>query len=303
MNSKRMLGQVLLWAGFISAALAATSHREFDFLDEGERTSLNKIPHVAPDNKFMLNEDELKSVSMTSLSDMTADELDSVIDKVVLISEKNVAAAAAAEAEAKRKMEAESPPEPEKEMETDPDAKKVKDIKYATFEKARTTLLKNKWPVVPWLWYGLSMAVGLVGVALLRSTSKLAEQEKGRVAEELETIKTSLAKLNQNVLTLGKEIASKSPTGIVSYIDQECAPAFSDFAEARNALIQQFGMQPYAEIMTQFASAERFVNRTWSAAADGYLGEADESASRASAHLQEAAKLLDKYENQQTSKS
>ena len=56
MNSKRMLGLILLWAGFISAALAATSHREFDFLDEGERTSLNKIPHVAPDNKFMLNE-------------------------------------------------------------------------------------------------------------------------------------------------------------------------------------------------------------------------------------------------------
>ena len=47
--------------------------------------------------------------------------------------------------------------------------------------------------------------------------------------------------------------------------------------------------------MTQFASAERFVNRAWSAAADGYTTEAADSLQRAQDHLNQASQLMDQF--------
>ena len=38
-------------------------------------------------------------------------------------------------------------------------------------------------------------------------------------------------------------------------------------------MIDQFGLEAYARVMTRFASAERNINRAWSASADGYRDE------------------------------
>ena len=90
----------------------------------------------------------------------------------------------------------------------------------------------------------------------------------------------------------------KTPREVVHFIDDHLAETFGDFAEARNSLVQKFGLQPYAEIMTQFASAERFVNRSWSAAADGYMNEVRECIERAAAHLAETDQLMSQYQSE-----
>ena len=44
--------------------------------------------------------------------------------------------------------------------------------------------------------------------------------------------------------------------------------------------------------MTEFAAAERYVNRSWSAAADGYVDEVAASLDKADQHLKNAQELL-----------
>lgn len=40
-------------------------------------------------------------------------------------------------------------------------------------------------------------------------------------------------------------------------------------------MVHLFGLQTYADIMSNFAAGERYINRVWSASADGYDEEAD----------------------------
>ena len=60
-----------------------------------------------------------------------------------------------------------------------------------------------------------------------------------------------------------------------------------------NALIQRFGLTVFADVMTQFSSAERFVNRAWSASADGYMNEASSCIRQAKVYLEQASKVLE----------
>ncbi len=302
MNGLRLAGQLLLWAGFISAALAATCQREFDFLPDDERAVLNQLPgNVADDDgergTLHLNADELKSITTEKISELPVAELENVIDQVVAVSNQHQAEIDKEEEAAEERKNAgiPEPEEPEEpEVENAPPKSKKLDTLY--FEKQRTINIEKKWPTVRWLWYGLSMALGLAGVALLRSTAKSADQDSGRVEAEYSTITNSLAELNERVAKLGGSLDTMKPAEVVQYIDDRCAEPFADFADARNALVQRFGLQAFAEIMTQFASAERFVNRAWSASADGYMNEARDCVTRATTHLKEASSLLNKYE-------
>ena len=117
------------------------------------------------------------------------------------------------------------------------------------------------WQTIEWTWYAVSMTVGVVGVAVLRASSRAAAQHSVRVEGEFEMLETSLAILQQNIGDLCSRQDTTELQKTVSFIDSQCAEPFSDFADSRNALIQRFGLQGFAEVMTQFASAERFVNR------------------------------------------
>ncbi len=46
-----------------------------------------------------------------------------------------------------------------------------------------------------------------------------------------------------------------------------------------------FGLQTYADIMSDFAAGERYVNRVWSTSADGYGEEARRYLERATARF------------------
>ncbi len=70
------------------------------------------------------------------------------------------------------------------------------------------------------------------------------------------------------------------------------------FADSRQALVKRFGLEVYADVMTEFASAERYVNRSWSAAADGYVDEVAASLARANKHLQNTKMLMTEAEGQ-----
>lgn len=151
----------------------------------------------------------------------------------------------------------------------------------------------DKWATVPWLWYAVAMAVGVVGVVLLRRAKREDHADDAKTDAEYSVIGQSLAKLSAAVETLCQN-AQGPPADTLKFIDDQCAEPLADFADSRQALVKRFGMTVYADVMTEFASAERYVNRTWSAAADGYVDEVDTSIRRAHQHLANARELISK---------
>ena len=155
----------------------------------------------------------------------------------------------------------------------------------------------DKWATIPWLWYAASMAVGIVGVAMLRHAKRADHADDAKTDAEYSVVQQSLAKLCSAVETLCRE-SPKLPSEVLHFIDDQCAEPFSEFAEARQSLVKRFGLSVYADVMTEFASAERYVNRSWSAAADGYIDEVTASLNRANQHLGNARELLAAAEHQ-----
>ena len=64
------------------------------------------------------------------------------------------------------------------------------------------------------------------------------------------------------------------------------------FADARESMQHAFGIQAYADIMSAFAAGERYLNRVWSASADGYVDEVNAYLHKASEQFSEALELF-----------
>lgn len=319
MNGLRILGQILLWSGFLSAALAACSRKEYDFLPKQEKESLARLvdnvsisqaelaTHTSKDIAELTSDElellcvavepvlkarakeseKLERLTSTPIDELSVDELDDY-ERFVLPILKAKAAERAAE---------DLPPTEEAADEKE-DKPVVKTYGKKEFAGIRTSLIENKWPTVNWPWYALSMVFGLAGVVLLRKSSKSAVTESTRVAEEYSVVTTKLEELTGRIGELHANLDRLAPQDVVNFIDEMCFQPFADFADARNALVQRFGLHAFAEVMTQFASAERFLNRAWSAAADGYMNETKDSVNRSNAHITRARDLLKKYESE-----
>ncbi|MDA1230072.1 MAG: hypothetical protein O2856_04800 [Planctomycetota bacterium] len=134
----------------------------------------------------------------------------------------------------------------------------------------------DRWATIPWLWYGAAMMVGTTGIIFLRAAKQQDHADDAKTEAQYSIVRQSLEAI---ALAVGR-------------LCDQCAEPFSDFADSRQSLVRRFGMKVYADVMTEFASAERYVNRAWSAAADGYVDEVKSSLVRAHGHLRTAKDLL-----------
>ena len=57
-------------------------------------------------------------------------------------------------------------------------------------------------------------------------------------------------------------------------------------------MIQVFGMQKYADVMSAFGAGERYINRVWSASTGGYEDEVHRYLERAANQIREAPNLF-----------
>lgn len=57
-------------------------------------------------------------------------------------------------------------------------------------------------------------------------------------------------------------------------------------------MVHLFGLQVYADVMSAFATGERYVNRVWSASADGYRTEAITYLNKAAGQFRDASRQL-----------
>ncbi len=155
------------------------------------------------------------------------------------------------------------------------------------------------WQTIPWPLYGLFAAIGVAGVVLLR-IDKAAQRAHSASSEDgLEKVTQYLSQAAGKVATLAAQLQDMTCEQVLEYIDDDCGPLLAEFADGRMLISDRFGTSIFAEVMTEFASGERYLNRAWSAAADGYVDEVEASVGYANDFLTAAVHSLSKAQRMQ----
>lgn len=126
---------------------------------------------------------------------------------------------------------------------------------------------------VHWLYFIAAILLGVVGIVMVHLHEHRIAVANERTAENLKSIDFSLAKIVENITTLNTQKQSINPYDMPQRIDQLFDDDLTTFVQARHSLAHTHGLQAYADIMSHFASAQRYLNRVWSASADGYIDE------------------------------
>ena len=144
---------------------------------------------------------------------------------------------------------------------------------------------------VQWILFTGSAGAAFVGLLIYkRQLSTLARSE-----EVLEVNRVELRESIANVVNdLGDIIGGELTQGAVlrDRIDLKLREDLRRFADARESMVHLFGLQTYADIMSNFAAGERYINRVWSASADGYDEEANAYLKKAAGQFEEAKQQL-----------
>ncbi len=141
---------------------------------------------------------------------------------------------------------------------------------------------------VQWMPFSLVSAVGVFGVGLIRYADRQGSQTQRIVGANMETARKSLERVVANITQLNADKANMDVHSVHQRIDELFPTDLTSFVEARKAIAFQHGLQTYADIMSSFAAAERYLNRCWSASADGYVDEVHAYLERAAAQFRES---------------
>lgn len=146
---------------------------------------------------------------------------------------------------------------------------------------------------VNWTMFGVASLAAVAGLTLFkRQASALArsdtvlEGNRGELNESIQNVVTDLEELTSGETLHGAALRER--------IDQKLREDLRRFADARSSMVHLFGLQTYADIMSNFAAGERYINRVWSASADGYDGEAATYLKKATVQFNEAQAQLKK---------
>jgi hypothetical protein len=156
----------------------------------------------------------------------------------------------------------------------------------------------DKWATIQWPWYAIALFVGICGVVVLRLTQRQATTHAHKLEDDLATINDSMQHLKRKLTDLKKQKESVHVGSVLHFIDDELMPHVADFVDARESMIHTFGMQQYADVMTDFAAGERNINRAWSASADGYIDEVWASIDRADDKMQAVCEKLASFKSE-----
>jgi Na+/melibiose symporter-like transporter len=141
---------------------------------------------------------------------------------------------------------------------------------------------------VQWSYFSVALILGVVGIILVHFHEKKDSRSEKRLATNLQDIKTSLIHITENMSLLNAEKQSIDAYDIRHRIDELFSEDLTTFVEARESLAHVYGLNVYANVMSHFASGERYLNRVWSASADGYVDEITAYLSKAQVQFAEA---------------
>lgn len=148
---------------------------------------------------------------------------------------------------------------------------------------------QNMWQIQTPAFVGflIMMIIGIL-FSKLRTNPLLEltqEESKPPLDDYLNSAKLKLNELSNSLATMNTHDIYKQLDTIT---DKHIEP----FLSQREFIIEQYGMAQYAVIFTPYAQAERYLNRAWSAAVDGYKDESAEYIKRSIPLLTESVNLL-----------
>jgi len=126
---------------------------------------------------------------------------------------------------------------------------------------------------VEWVYFGVGVAVGALGVAMVRLSEKQAARSEGKLEANMQSIEAVLCAVVENMGRLEAEKESIGAYDVRHRIDELFRDDLGKFVDARESIGHVYGLSAYGEVMSSFAAGERYLNRVWSASADGYIDE------------------------------
>jgi hypothetical protein len=126
---------------------------------------------------------------------------------------------------------------------------------------------------VRWMWYIPALGLGAAGVVLIKMEHSLQNKTEHHVAARIETVDSSLERIAANIKKLDADKHSIDTYDMRHRIDELFVEDIDNFVEARESIAHRYGLAAYGEVMSMFAAGERYLNRVWSASADGYIDE------------------------------
>ena len=150
---------------------------------------------------------------------------------------------------------------------------------------------------VKWLWYVPALAVGAVGVVMIRTAEARHSKTEHHVAANIETVECCLARIASNITKLNVEKDAIDTYDMRHRIDELFAEDLEQFVDARESIAHRYGLAAYGNVMSSFAAGERYLNRVWSASADGYVDEVNEYLQKAKDQFNESLDLIHRLPN------
>lgn len=151
--------------------------------------------------------------------------------------------------------------------------------------------------VVLWNYMVPVLLLGVTGLWIYRAAHQAETIAGERLAGNMEILGASLKNIVTNLVALNERGPDLPVYEARFEIDRLFRDDLNNFADARESMIHVFGMQNYADVMSNFAAGERYINRVWSASTDGYADEVQMYLERAKQQFTEA---LSHYEDLQT---
>lgn len=155
---------------------------------------------------------------------------------------------------------------------------------------AYLTVLDSR--LVQWLPFVITLILGFAGVALVRIGGRQHSHHEDKLAANIAVIEKSLTNLVEKTTRLNEQKNAINTYDMRHRIDEELLEDLDAFAEARETISHVYGLRAYADIMSHFAGGERYLNRVWSASADGYIDEVNEYIQRARDLFVDARRIL-----------
>lgn len=152
-----------------------------------------------------------------------------------------------------------------------------------------------------WRWFIPSAALAFGGLMLHRKALRAESHSEARIAANRAVLDESLKRIMAELEALRGQ-KSAIPTYEMRFeIDRRFRDDLFAFVDARHSMKVLFGLQAYADIMSAFASGERYLNRVWSASTDGYVDEVLQTIEHAYEQFVEARRLFEQHAQSEAS--
>lgn len=139
-----------------------------------------------------------------------------------------------------------------------------------------------------WSYFVLALAVGAAGVVLVQVARRRRQEDSATLEADLGGLEESLDNIVSRIRALNREKEDIDPYEVRHRIDEEFSKDLKRFVDARESLSHVYSLEAYADVMMHFAAGERYLNRVWSASADGYVDEVHAYLERAETQFEKA---------------